>query len=202
MLVMTSSGLSSQKLHDEMKRYINKGHKKAVIIMTASIGYKDRQHYIPQFANELKLLGLELEYFDIEDDVITKLLEYDVIAVNGGNPFYLLKQIKEKKCEQVFQQLVRDKIVIGRSAGSIVFQESIELVAQYSPEMNEGIGLSDFTGMGLTNREILPHYQAFTYKYERFEERAREYEIAKNKKVIRLNDGEALIIINESSYVV
>lgn len=202
MLVMTSNGFSSQKLHDEMKKYMNENHKSAAVIMTATVGYKERLGYIPQFTSELELLGLEVCYFDIEYDPIIELLKYDVIAVNGGNPFYLLKQMKAKECQHVFEKLVADKIVIGRSAGSIVFQESIDLVAQYSPEMNEGIGLSDFKGMCLTSEEILPHYDTCINTYEGFEERAKEYEQARNKKVIRLNDGEALIMVNGHSYVV
>lgn len=68
--------------------------------------------------------------------------------------------------------------------------------------MNEGIGLSDFKGLSLTLEEILPHYHKFISRYEKFEERAREYEIVNNKKVIRLDDGEALIIDRNGSYVV
>lgn len=202
MLVMSSNGLSSRKLHDEIKKYINKEHKRAVIITTASVGYKENDWHIPQLVAQLQVLGLEVCCFDIEFEPVEQLLQYDVIAINGGNPFYLLKEIRKTGCTEIFRSLIEAKVVIGISAGSIVFQESIDLVAQYSAEMNEGVGLSDFKGMYLTAEEILPHYHRFINKYDRFEERAIEYEIVKNKKITRIDDGEALIIVNSGSYVV
>lgn len=193
MLILTSSGLSSDSLIEEMKKRCI-SLKKAVIVTTASVEYKEKDRHIPRLVEELKSLGLDVDYFDFDFQDPKLLLEYDVIEINGGNPFYLLKSIKQSNCRSILQKLVDEKSVIGISAGSIVMQNNIVLIAQYSPEMNEGINLLDLTGLGFSNVEILPHYDRFLNRFEKFEERAREYEIANRCKVIRINDGQGVII--------
>jgi peptidase E len=63
-----------------------------------------------------------------------------------------------------------------------------------SPELNEKVNLSDFSGFHLTDIEILPHYSNLLSRFDRFEERAREYEKKGNCKVIRLDDGQGILL--------
>lgn len=86
-------------------------------------------------------------------------------------------------------------MLIGVSAGALVLQRSIALAAQYTPEMNEGIGLTDLSGFALTDVEILPHYSRFVQRFDRFEERAQAYERVHGVRVLRLDDGQAYIAI-------
>jgi dipeptidase E len=175
MLILTSNGLSSESMIDRIKPLFT-GLSKAVIVTTASVGYKENDWHIPRLKDELHSLGLAVECFDFDFDNPSKLLRYDVIEINGGNPFYLLKSMKMSNCEKILGELSKSKILIGVSAGSIVLQNNIELIAQYSPEMNQEVNLSDLTAFHLTDIEILPHYSRFLAQFERFEERAREYE--------------------------
>lgn len=173
---------------------------KAVIVTTASVRYKENDWHIPRLTEELKILGLSVEYFDFDFQDPKLLLNYDVIEINGGNPFYLLKSMRKTNCEVIMKKLIQEKIVIGISAGSIVMQKNINLIAQYSPELNNGVNLIDFSGLGFSPIELLPHYSRFLTKFERFEEIAKEYEIANNCEVIRINDGQA-VIVNSDSYL-
>lgn len=201
MLILTSNGLSSDNLIEKMQEYC-KALSNAVIITTASAGYKEKDWHIPRLTNELKLLGLDVDYFDFDYQKPELLLNYDVIELNGGNPFYLLRAIKNSNCKPILQKLVNEKIVIGISAGSIVMQNSIELIARYSPEMNDGINILDLTGLGFSNIEVLPHYDRFINQIEEFEEQAREYEIANQCKVIRINDGQGVIVASNDYTIV
>lgn len=97
-------------------------------------------------------------------------------------------------CVIILAELAKSKILIGVSAGSLVLQNNIELIAQYSPELNREINLSDLTGFHLTDIEILPHYRRFLSCLERFEERAREYEAREKHKIVRLNDGQGILM--------
>jgi peptidase E len=63
--------------------------------------------------------------------------------------------------------------------------------------MNEGIGLTDFTGLGLADIELLPQYSRFLAKFERFEERAKEYEASNRCEVIRIDDGQGVFVETE-----
>ena len=200
MLVLSSNGLSSDKLIKRMTEYCV-SLSKAVIVTTASVGYKENDCHIPRLTEELKSLGLSVDYFDFDFQNPELLLNYDVIEIIGGNPFYLLKSMRKANCEAIMKKLIQEKIVIGISAGSMVMQKNINLLAQYSPELNDGINLTDFSGFGFSPIELLPHYSLFVTKFERFEERAREYEIANNCEVIRINDGQA-VIVNSNEYLI
>ena len=92
---------------------------------------------------ELGLLGLSVEFFDFDIQKPDDLYKYDVIEINGGNPFYLLKAIKNSKGEQVLAEIAKSKVLIGISAGSVVLQKNIELVYKYSPELNKDVCLSN-----------------------------------------------------------
>jgi dipeptidase E len=60
--------------------------------------------------------------------------------------------------------------------------------------MNDEIGLTDFTGVGLTNINLCPHYSKYVNRYDLFEERIRLVEQSHHIIVTRINDGEAIVI--------
>jgi Peptidase E len=196
MLILTSNGLSSLKIIDKLRPLLPP-RSKAVLVTTASIGYKENDWNIPRLKEELSSLGIsDVEYFDFDSQTPNLLSQYDVIEIIGGNPFYLLNSMKKAGCEALLKELSETKILIGVSAGALVLQNNINLIAKYSPEMNENVNLSDFTGFALTNAEILPHYSRFLSRFDRFEETAKEYEAAENRTVIRIDDGQAVFIEN------
>jgi dipeptidase E len=199
MIILTSNGLSSDKLLNEVKKVVPL-NARAAIVTTASVGYKEKDWHIPRLTNELEQIGLSVTCFDIEHEEPQLLLHYDVVELIGGNPFYLLNQMHIQGAEAIFSEIAKHKVLIGISGGSAVLQKTIGLIAQYSPEMNEAVQLTDLTGLSLTDIEILPHYERFKSRFDRFEERAKEYERANNCSVIRLNDGEGIFISEAGSY--
>lgn len=193
MLLLTSNGLSSQALLNCVQSDMNNG-KSAVIITTASAPFKKNDKHIPRLTAELESIGCSVDFFDFDEDDPKDLFKYDLIEIIGGNPFYLLRSIRHAGAEPILKQLAKEKILIGISAGSIVLQNSIQLIAGYSPELNEGIGLTDLTSVGVTDLEILPHYHRFIERFYRFEERAKEYETANHCAVIRIDDGQGVLV--------
>jgi dipeptidase E len=192
MLLLTSNGLSSDQLIARMKD-ICCPMTRAAIVTTASVGYKENDWHIPRLTGELQQLGLGVDYFDFDVQRPDRLLEYDVVEFIGGNPFYLLDSMRRVGAREILKTLANERVIIGISAGSIIMQQSIALVAQFSPELNKGINLTDLSGFGLTQIEILPHYSKYLSKFERFEERAQKYEAANNINLIRINDGQGVI---------
>ncbi len=201
MIVLTSNGISSEKLARDIKPY-TEGLASAVIITTASVGYKRNDWHIPRITEELKRLGLSVDYFDFDEDAPEALLKYDVIEINGGNPFYLLNSIRKEGAEELLGRLSETKLLIGISAGSVILQKTINLVAEFSPDMNDEAGLPDNTALGLTDIEMIPHYHKFIDRYENFEQRIANYERENHCEVLRINDGEGIIITDKNHYVV
>ena len=198
MLVICSNGLSSDKLLSEVKNKIT--GTTAALVVTGDPEYKEKDWNVPRCKNELEQLGLTVSFFDLDFDNPNDLLKYDVVEFIGGNPFYLLDRIRKIKCENVLKEIVDKKVLIGWCAAALCFSPSIELINIYSPELNF-VNLTDFKGLSLTDIIILPHYSKFINKFDRFEERCQEYEEKNNIIVVRLNDGEGIIITNEVKYV-
>ena len=154
----------------------------------------------PRCKNELEQLGFKVSFFDLDFDNPNDLLKYDVVEFIGGNPFYLLDRIRKTKCENILKVIAFKKVLIGWCAAALCFSPSIELINIYSPELNF-VNITDFKGLSLTDIIILPHYNKFINRFNRFEQRCQEYEEKYNIKVVRLNDGEGIILTKEVIYV-
>ena len=193
MVILTSNGLSSKKLVKDIKPYITNLNR-AVIITTASFPYKENDRHIPRITKELKHLGLSVDYFDFDTDEPELLLQYDVIEINGGNPFYLLAAIKKANAETLIKLISKEKLLIGISAGSIVMQKDMNLIAEFTPEMNDTVNLPDFSALGIVDVQIIPHYHRFIHRFDSFEQRIKEYELDNNCSVLRMDDGDGLFV--------
>jgi len=192
MLMLCSNGLSSNQLLSAIVPFVCKNGT-AALVVTADNEYKDKNYHVPRSMEELQSLGLSVNLFDIDISPAEQLLSYDVVEFIGGNPFYLLDSIHKHNAADTLLEIATKKILIGWSAAAFVFGPSLELVNQYSPEMNF-MGLSDLRALSLTPICVLPHYSRFLDRYDRFEEKCREYELSHNTEVIRLNDGDGLLI--------
>ena len=199
MLILCSNGLTSEKLLAHVSGKIA-GGKNASLVVTADNEYKEKNYHVQRCREELESINLAAEIFDLDKQPAELLRNYDVVEFIGGNPFYLLHSIKENHALDVLKFLANKKVLIGWSAAAFVFGPTLELVNSYSPEMNF-LGLTDLNGLSLTKVEVLPHYSRFLKKIERFEEMCYAYEEKHNKKVIRINDGDGVIIDGEEIIV-
>ena len=192
MLVLCSNGLSSKILLETISSKIV-GCKTAALVVTADNEYKERNYHVPRAIAELEALNLRVDIFDLDKQAADLLLNYDVVEFIGGNPYYLLRSIRENNAFEILKDISANKILIGWSAAAFVFGPTLELVNCYSPEMNF-MGLTDLSALSLTNIQVLPHYSKFLTRFEQFEEKCRAYEKQRNVNVIRINDGDGVFI--------
>ncbi len=106
MLLLTSNGLSSQALLNCVQSNMNNG-KSAVIITTASAPFKRNDKHIPRLTAELESIGYSVDFFDFDEDDPKELLQYDLVEIIGGNPFYLLRSIRHAGAELILKQLAK-----------------------------------------------------------------------------------------------
>ncbi|MDE7179112.1 MAG: peptidase E [Lachnospiraceae bacterium] len=192
MLVLCSNGLSSENLLKAMGKRI-KEYNTAAIVVTADHEYKEKNYHVNRVVGELESLKLCVDILDLDKIPAKDLLNYDVVEFIGGNPFYLLNSIREHNAVEILKTLASTKVLIGWSASAFVFGPTLELVNMYSADMNF-LGLTDLSGIKLTDIEVLPHYERFLKKFDRFEEKCQIYEKKHSVQVIRLNDGEGVFI--------
>src|SRR3989338_4510314 len=114
--------------------------------------------------------------------------EYDVIYVCGGNTFRLLKCARETHFrETVHGVLNRGGVYIGVSAGSIILAPTISAATLIDPDPNL-VGVTDYTGLGIIDFEIHPHYK------QGEEHDILRYEKETGRTVVRISNSQALII--------
>ena len=179
------------KIDKPSKKYINTG--KAALVITADNEYKEKNYHVGRLTKGLNALGLSVECFDFDNQSLNELMQYDVVELIGGNPYYLLNSIRKNGFLDVLKHFAQNKFLIGCSAGALVLTPCLDLINIYSPEMNI-VGLKDLSACNLTDVQILPHYSKFLKKYDAFEEKCAQYELEFHCKVIRLNDGEGVIV--------
>lgn len=185
MIFLCSNGLTSRELLGEAKKYC-KGAKRAALVVTADPDYKGKNYHVPRSIKELEFLGLETYIFDFDTQPAEQLLEYTVVELIGGNPYYLLHSIREHHAEAVLKRIAEKGLLIGWSAGALVLGPTIALIEQYHPKLNT-IGLKDLSALGFTDVQIMPHCN------KENPEKARQYQRETGANLIFLNDGEGTV---------
>jgi dipeptidase E len=202
MLILTSNGISSENLFFKVKQLINKGAKIAALITTASTFHEQKDRNIQRHTEIMERLGLTVELFDLAEQSPTLLEKYDLIYLMGGNTFYLLDIMRKTNCKELFTKYIKDKVVIGASAGSIVFGSTIGFIYELEPEANDLVKLTDFTGLCLTNTHIFPHVSILTKEFDRCLERLNDFEKSNKIKLTLIEDGQAVFINEKDSIIV
>ena len=130
-LFLTSAGLPPETVQEFLK-LLNKNpaESRVCFIATASNPEKDKQ-YVEKDRRRLLELGFKIVEVDLEQEneasLNNKLENSEVVFIEGGNTFYLLKYIWESGFDKALK-LFLDKggVYIGVSAGSIVAGLNIE----------------------------------------------------------------------------
>ena len=194
MIALLSNGITSEALKNALSKYIAP-LSSAAIVVTADNEYKERNYHVPRVINELKEFGLRVDTFDLDMQNATELLKYDVVEFIGGNPYYLLNSIRVHNASAVIKQLAEKKVLLGWSAGAMVFTPSIEIVDKLTPEINI-VKLDNLDSLSLTNTHIIPHYNKFLKSFDKLEDICKAYEQDHNCSIVRLVDGDGIIIEN------
>ena len=200
MLLLCSNGLSSDPLLEALRPRIGKC-KKAALVVTADNEYKEKNYHVSRCVYELESLKLSVDLFDLDTQPAHQLLNYDVVEFIGGNPYYLLHSIRSHEAEEILRKIASERILIGWSAAAFVFGPTLELVNRYSPEMNF-LGLTDLSALALTGIQVLPHYHKFMGRFPNLEETCKAYEMAYGVDVVRLDDGDGILIDQRETVVI
>lgn len=132
-------------------------------ITTASQGARNfnqkvKDVIIPAIKND----GYYLKDMDItgksKDELRNFFKDKNVIHIEGGNTFYLLKAIRETSFAEILKELINEgKIYIGASAGAYVMCPTID-VANWNDETVDRFGVADFTALNYVSFVLKVHY--------------------------------------------
>jgi len=162
MIFLTSAGIFDVK--DDVWQFFPRPLSKLRVahIITAAKPEKDIS-YLENKRKELLAVGFSVEDVDIEgkgeNELRSVLVDKDILYVQGGNTFYLLKCIKESGFEKVVREMLEQgAIYIGASAGSYAACPTIE-TAEWKHQDKNLVGLTDLTAMNLVPFLVVAHYR-------------------------------------------
>ena len=125
------------------------------------------------------------------------LNDYSAIFIGGGNTFRLLKGLKDYKIfNKIKEYLKKDGIVIGCSAGSIIFGYDINSCLIMD---DNNVNLKDTKGFNmLNNKSLFAHYtNEYTKEaHEEFKKFLKGYSLS-NEPVIALPEEDTIYINNQ-----
>jgi dipeptidase E len=141
---------------------ISKSAMKIGYVTTASKVTRDKT-FFEKVENTILENGYSLEKFDIEgkskDEMLNFFKDKNVIHVEGGNTFYLLKAIRESGFAEVLKELLNEgKIYIGTSAGAYIMCPTIE-VANWNETGRDRFELTDFSALNYVPFVLKVHYK-------------------------------------------
>lgn len=188
-IILTSTGLSAEPVRRAAEKLFGSLPHKSVAIVTTAAEGKENNKYSKLAESQFRKIGFNtVDFIDIENNQRVDFSIYSVIYVCGGNTFKLLKNAREANFKDaIIKLLKRNGIYIGVSAGAIILAPTIQAAASINPDLNIA-GIRDFTGLGIVDFEIHPHYK------QKEESKIVDYEKKTLRKVVRLANDEALII--------
>lgn len=190
-LLLTSDGLLNKKIENALLDLVGKPAKDISLtyVPTAVFGanMQDKRWMVNAIVklNDLKIGAIDFIDFSSQKEYwLPKLERTDVIYVEGGNAPYLLESIKNSGADVVLRSILKEKVYVGSSAGSMVLGERILFSAKDSHTE---------LGLEIVNFSIRPHYNrpdksAFTS--EKLKKVAKET----NSVFFGLDDNSAILI--------
>ena len=120
--------------------------------------------------------------------------EADVLFFEGGNTYHLMKWMNKSGLTNLLPELLKTKVYVGLSAGSMVTSPDLALrLSQiiYREDMEE----EPMVGLNYVDFYFLPHLNS-PYFPARMEENIKEAAKTLSKKIYALDDQSALKIVD------
>lgn len=199
MMLLTSSGMQGSR--EDIMAILPKpaDDVRLAYIITASKP-ETNQDYVEQDERLMREAGFNVERVDIEGKNQAQLLYllrgFDIIYVQGGNTYYLLKCMRACGFRKIMKKLFREGIIyIGASAGSIVMGKSIKTTDKFGTGTRDHFGVSNLDGLGFVPFSILPHFNQ-----ERADIIKSKIPNPKKRKDIKIiADGQAIFVIGKKT---
>ena len=190
-IFLTSCGFINDSIKKAFMNELPKNFSKLKVgIITTASEQKEKNPFAIKVFNDFMEMGFtQIIFMDIEKEQVN-LEDFSIIYLNGGNPFRLLYFIKLNNLEEAFTQFCKkEKFLIGVSAGAIILGPTLQLVHDFTPQLNTYLK-QELTGLSITDSCIFPHYDRSDLfgTSPTIEQRIQTFEKQYNKAVIRLKD--------------
>lgn len=178
-----------------------------VHVITASKGVTNLE-YLERNRAFFKKEGYQCEELDLdgksEDELRNILSKKELVYVEGGNTFYLMKAIRESGFDKVIKELLpKGLIYTGGSAGAYVCCPTIEMAGLRHQDKYDHYGVTDLTGMNLVPFLLSVHYKP-EYRdllKEKISQAKYPIKILTDEQALLIKDGEVELVGNQEEVV-
>lgn len=134
-----------------------------VYITNAAKGVSNKE-YVERRKQLFKEEGYNYIEFDLDgknpEELQEALRGVEIIFVEGGNTFYLLKSVKESGFDKILPDLLDAGVIyMGSSAGSYIACPTIEMATWKHQDKYDRYGLTDFHALALVPFLVSVHYR-------------------------------------------
>ncbi|MCX6815336.1 MAG: Type 1 glutamine amidotransferase-like domain-containing protein [Candidatus Aenigmarchaeota archaeon] len=158
-LLLTSYGIYNKSIASALKR-IAKGKIRIAFIPTAAnVDHGDKEWLIKDLVNCRKLGPVDIVDISAlpKANWLSRLKKANVIFVGGGNTVYLMKWIKNSGLKKELPGLLKTRVYVGSSAGSIVASRNLQACSDF---IYGGEEKNAPSGLGLVDFHIRPHFNS------------------------------------------
>jgi len=169
-LLLTSAGLTNKSITQAFSDLLEKPFKESrvVFVPTAANSEEGDKSWVESEMNSLRNLGFKS--FDVVDissvpvETWKPIFEKaDVIGVGGGNDKYLLDWFNRSGLAAILPQLLKTKVYMGISAGSIITAKRVSLSSLGILYYEQTQKFKDEPGLGFVDFEIRPHLNSLGF---------------------------------------
>ncbi len=158
-LLLTSSGITNKSLADALRNLAGRDLKIAFVPTAANVEEGPKYWLIEDLNNFQKLGTVDIvDISAVPKNVwLPRLKKANVIVIGGGRTSYLVKCIRDSGFDKELPELLKTRIYVGISAGSIVMSKSIQASLEfiYGDEVDNAPG-----GLGFIGFNIRPHFNS------------------------------------------
>ena len=163
-LLLTSSGKTNKTIEKALLNLLGKPFEKAnlsFIPTVANVEKGDKTWLVDDMNNFMQMNFSSFEIIDIsavpKNIWLPSFKKADVLVFGGGNVYHLFFWLKKSGLEKVLPELLKTKVYVGISAGSMVTAKNISLSTAGILYYEKTGGFKNKNGLGFVDFELRPH---------------------------------------------
>ena len=207
-LLLTSSGLTNKSITNALFSLVGKKPEETTVVFvpTASNVEEGNKDWLINDLLNLKnqnFKSIEITDISAVDESIWKpsFKRADVLFFEGGNTYYLMEWLNKTGLTKILPELLKDKVYVGVSAGSMVTNPDLALKLSQSVYEEDMTKSEDMEGLNFVDFYFLPHLNSEGFGKVR-KENIKKAAVDISKPIYALDDESALKIIDDKIEVI
>lgn len=201
-LLLTSGGLINTSIANALFELVGKKPQDTSLVFiptAANMESGDKEWFIDDLVNLKKQNFKQIDIADIsavEEKVWRpKLEQADVLFFEGGNTFHLMEWINKSELAALLPELLKTKVYVGVSAGSMVTNKDLALKLSQIIYEEDFDKTENMVGLNFVDFYFLPHLNS-EYFIKMREENIRKAVEGMKERVYALDDQSALKVVD------